>query len=52
MPTPSLFPQNWSLRRLRGHGRTLVALLLLTAALIVGLTVFGGGTVQADQVPG
>ena len=64
MPTPSVSPQNVSTedrprdwlrsvpRRLRGHGRTLGALLLLTAALIAGLTVLGGGTVQADPVPG
>ena len=32
--------------------RTRGALLLLTAALIAGLTVFGGGTVQADPVTG
>ena len=48
-------PRDWLLsvpRRLHGRGLTLGALLLMTAALIAGLTVFGGGTVQADTVPG
>ena len=48
-------PRDWLLsvpRRLHGRGLTLGALLLMTAALIAGLTVFGGGTVQADSVPG
>ena len=35
-----------------GLGRTRGALLLLTAALVTGSAVFGGGTVQADSVPG
>ena len=68
MPTPSLLsttptpnvgsldgPRDWLRsvpRRLRGPGRRRGALLLLTAALIAGLTVFGGGTVQADPVTG
>ena len=64
MPTPLLLPPNVSpmngprdwlrsvSRRLRGRGRTRGALLLLTAALIAGLAVLGGGTVQADEVPG
>ena len=48
-------PRDWLRsvpRRLRGPGRTRGALLLLTAALIAGLTVFGGDTVQADPVTG
>ena len=48
-------PRDWLRsvpRRLRGRGLTLGALLLLTAALVAGLAVFGGGTVQADPVPG
>ena len=48
-------PRDWLRsvpRRLHGRGLTLGALLLLMAALIAGLTVLGGGTVQADPVPG
>ena len=63
MPTPSLppnvspmnGPRDWLRsvsRRLRGRGRTRGALLLLTAALVAGSAVLGGGTVQADPVPG
>ena len=65
MPTPSLppplnvssldGPRDWLRsvsRRLRGRGRTRGALLLLTAALVAGSAVFGGGTVHADPVPG
>ena len=48
-------PRDWLRsvpRRLRGRGLTLRALLLLTAALVAGSAVLGGGTVQADPVPG
>ena len=48
-------PRDWLLsvpRRLHGRGLTLGALLLLTAALVAGSAVLGGGTVQADPVPG
>ena len=39
-------------RRLHRRGLRLGALLLLTAALVAGSTVFGGSMVQADPVPG
>ena len=48
-------PRDWLLsvpRRLHGRGLTLGALLLLTASLVAGSAVLGGGTVQADPVPG